>query len=151
MLVWVFLTCACSQAHTPHCKYTCIVNVVPMKSCPTLKYLTALDAGAHVCTPKLWRLIVHSVVLVCVCLHHRVLMFHTAPAWRTATFLLLLPRYACKCDEHACVALCSLCILHSHKAHGDSHDWSYCVKCMIWLTLYEWQFVAVKIILVSPE
>lgn len=44
----------------------------------------------------------------------------------------------------------ALCV-YSHKAHGDSHDWSYCVKCMIWLTLYEWQFVAVKIILVSPE
>lgn len=96
MLVWVFLTCACSQAHTPHCKYTCIVNVIPMKSCPTLKYLTALGARAHVCTPKLWFLIVHSVVLVCLCLHHRVLMFHTAPAWGTATFLRLLARYACK-------------------------------------------------------
>lgn len=45
----------------------------------------------------------------------------------------------------------ALCV-YSHKARGDSHDWSYCVKRMDWLTRYEWQlFVAAKVILVSPE
>lgn len=45
----------------------------------------------------------------------------------------------------------ALCV-YSHKARGESHDWGYCVKCMVWLARYEWQFfVAAKIILVSPE